>query len=113
MEALTNHDCLKNWTKSSKAMESETIVRLVLKSPKKLGCYVRGLVMDDDTATPAKLQEDEGEDSKGLLPKQLTGIMVYTGPSHRKRTWQNWYYKLAALRGKNAMSTKTKRKNGK
>ena len=45
-------------------MESETIVRLVLKSPKKLGCYVRGLVIDNNKTTPAKLQEDEVEDRK-------------------------------------------------
>ena len=110
MEDLTNHDCLKNWKKSSKAMESETIVRLVLNSPKKLGCYVRGLVMDDDTTTPAKLQEDEGEDSKGRLPKQLTGIMVYADPSHRKRTWRNWFYKLAALKKKTCNVNKDKAK---
>ena len=107
---LTGHVCYKNWTKSSKAMESETIVRLVKKAPKKLGCYVRYLVMDDDTTTPAQLREDEGEDSKGRLPKRLTGIFIYADPSHRKRTWQNWFYKLAGLKKKKCNVNKVKAK---
>ena len=69
---LADHKCMKNWGKSSKSMESETIVQLVLNAPRKSGMYVRGLVMDDDTTTPAKLGEDTGSESKGRLPKNLT-----------------------------------------
>ena len=107
---LADHVCLKNWTKSSKVMESETIVRLVLKAPKKLGCYVNCLVMDDDTTTPAQLREDEGEESKGRLPKRLTGIFIYADPGHHKQTWQNWFYKLAALKKKKCNINKVKEK---
>ena len=66
---LADHKCMKNWGKSSKSMESETIVRLVLNAPRKSGMYVRGLVMDDDTTTSEKLGEDIGSESKGRLPK--------------------------------------------
>ena len=84
--------------------------RLVQNSPKKLGCYVHGLVMDNNTTAPANLQEDEGKDSKGCLPIQLTGIMVYANPSHQKRTWRNWFYKLAALKKKKCNVNKDKAK---
>ena len=91
-------------------MESELIVRLVLKAPKELKCYVRGLVLDDDTTTPAHLQEDMGEKSKGRLPKWLTGILLLADPSHRKRTWRNHYYKLSEKRKKDCNMTKDKAK---
>ena len=39
---LADHVCLKNWTKSSKAMESETIVRLVLKATMLRTWYCHG-----------------------------------------------------------------------
>ena len=107
---LADHKCMKNWGKSSKSMESETIVRLVLNAPRKSGMYVRGLVMDDDTTTPAKLREDTGSESKGRLPKNLTGISILADPSHRKRTWRNWYYKLAALAKKKCNVSKDKAK---
>ena len=107
---LADHVCFKNWTKSSKVMGSETIVRLVLKAPKKLGWYVCYLIMNDDTTTPAQAREDEGEERNIRLSKQLTGIFIYAEPSHRKRTCRNLFYKLAALKKKNCNVNKVKAK---
>ena len=36
--------------------------------------------------------------------------MIYADPSHRKRTWQNWFYKLAALKKKKCNVSKDKAK---
>lgn len=99
-DKLANHKFMRNWSKSSKSMESEAIVRLVFNAQKKSGMYVRGLVMDDDTTTPARLGEDTVPDSKYRLPKHLTRMNILADPSHCKRTWQNRYYKLAALKKK-------------
>ena len=109
-DKLTGHTCRKNWEKSSKSMESEMIVRLAMNAPKKLNCYVRGVVIDDDTTTPAHLKEDKGEKSKGRLPKHLAGIRILADPSHRKKTWRNRFYKLAAMRQKKCNITKSKAK---
>ena len=66
--------------------------------------------MGNDTTTPAKLGEDTGSKSKGRLPKHLTGIRILADPSHRKRTWRNWYYKLAALSKKKCNVSKDRAK---
>ena len=58
---LAKHLCVKTWDKSSKSMESEAIVRFVLNASSKSGCYVRKMVIDDDTTTPARLKEDKGK----------------------------------------------------
>ena len=52
---LTIYRCLKNWDQSSKAVESESIVQFVKKSPKKLGYYVGTVILEDDSTTPAPL----------------------------------------------------------
>ena len=91
---ITFHACLKNWDKSSKAMESESIVKFVKKAPKNLGCYMQTIVLDYDTITPAHLKEDKGPKSKGQLPKYLAGVQVLADLSHRQKTWRNWYHKM-------------------
>ena len=55
-------------------MESDTIVQLVRTAPDKLKAYVRQIVLDDDTTTPAHLKEDTGPTSKGQLPLHLAGV---------------------------------------
>ena len=85
MSKIKTHRCLKNFWGTSKAMEADSIVRLVRNFPKKRKAYIRALVMDDDATTPAHLGEDTGANSKGCLPKSLTGIQILADPSHRKR----------------------------
>ena len=92
---LTSHSCLKNLEKSSNVIESEYIVQFLLDCPKTHKSYVRTIVTDDDTTTTARLQEEEGEKSKGRLPKCLLGIHVLADPSHPFRTRDNGFYKLA------------------
>ena len=79
-------------------MESHTIVKLVKTAPEKLHAYVRQIVLDDDTTTPAHLKEDVGRNSKGCLPRHLTGVRILADPSHRRRTVNNRLYKLAGKR---------------
>jgi len=87
-------------------MESEAIIRFVLKAPSKSGCYVRKVVIDDDTTTPARLKEDKGKKkSKGRLPKHLAGILCLADHAHRKRTWRGRYYKIANVSRKKSMLT--------
>ena len=83
---LPSHRCLKNFQKSSKAMESESIVKCVHTSPITDKCYVRTIIMDDDTTTPAHLGKNKGPNSKGRLPKSLTGILVLANPSNCRQT---------------------------
>lgn len=74
-------------------MEADAIVQMVINFPTKNDAYVRKLCIDDDATTPAHLQEDTGPDSKGRLPKFLTGIRVVADPTHRKRVVGNAFYK--------------------
>ena len=45
-----DHDCRKNWSKSSKAMESDMALEM-LQELKSKGFHVKKLVMDNDTTT--------------------------------------------------------------
>jgi hypothetical protein len=65
-EEPTEHDCRKNWSKSSKAMESDMAVEM-LHDLKAQGFHVKKLVMDNDTTTISRLE-------------------IYTGKS--------WYFEL-------------------
>ena len=107
---LAIHPCHKNWDKSSKSMESEMVIQFVKSCPKKSGCYTRKIILDDDTTTPAHLKEDKGPDSKGRMPKHLSGVVVLADPTHRKRTWRNRFYKLALLKQKRCNVNKKKAK---
>ncbi|XP_061173391.1 uncharacterized protein LOC133182561 [Saccostrea echinata] len=49
-ENPNEHDCRKNWTKSSKAMESDMAVEM-LSELKSKGFHVKKLIMDNDTTT--------------------------------------------------------------
>ena len=73
---------LQKFNGTSKVMESDSIVKMVLNFPSKKKAYIRRLCMDDDATTPAYLQEDEGPDSKGRIPKELTSIDVVADPYH-------------------------------
>ena len=66
---LNTHKCFKTFGGTSKVMESDSIIKMVLNFPSKKGVYIIILCMDDDATTPARLKEDEGPDSKGRLPK--------------------------------------------
>ena len=94
MSKIKTHRCLKNFWGTSKAMEADSIVRLVRNFPKKRQAYICTLVMDDDATTPAHLEEDTGAKSKGRLPKSLTSIQMLADPSHRKRVVGGAFYKL-------------------
>lgn len=87
---LSSHSCLKNFDRSSKAMESESIVQFILDCLKTRKSYVRIIIMDDDKTTPAHLKEDAG----------VTGIKVFAHSSNRRRMWSNGLYKLAKKRKK-------------
>lgn len=52
-------------------MESESIVNCALDLPTKSKFYMRVIIMDDDTTTPAHLAEDKGENQKGTYQKTL------------------------------------------
>ena len=94
----STHKCLKTFNGSSKAMEADSIVGMVLNFPLKHDAYVCKLFMDDDATTPSNLKEDTGPNSSGRLPKYLAGILVLADPSHRKRVVGNAYYNLAKKR---------------
>ena len=97
---LASHRCLKNFQKLSKAMESESIVKCIRTCPITEKCYVRTIIMDDDTTTPAHLREDKGPNSKERLPKSLMGILVLVNSSRCRQTWRNHFYKLAKKKKK-------------
>ncbi|XP_021352505.1 uncharacterized protein LOC110449771 [Mizuhopecten yessoensis] len=50
---VTEHDCRKNWSSSSKAMEADMAVTMLQDLDKK-GYHVDNIVMDNDTTTHAK-----------------------------------------------------------
>lgn len=110
-KVLASHRCLKNFQKSSKAMESESIVKCVRTCPITDKCYVRTIVMDNDMTTPTHLQEDKGPNSKGRLPKSLTGILVLVDPSYCQRTLRNHFYKL--VKKKKKVTNMSKDRGGK
>ena len=84
IKEIKTHRCLKNFWGTSKAMEADSIVRLVKKFPKHKGAYIRGLCMDDDATTPAHLKEDTGPKCSGQLSKGLTGITIFADTLHSK-----------------------------
>ena len=45
------HDCRKNWTGSSKAMEPDVVVHLATLAPTELGIQLATIIGDDDAAT--------------------------------------------------------------
>ena len=95
LKQIKPHRCMQNFWGNSKAMESNSIVKMVRNFPEKRNAYVRVLIMDDDATTPSHLKEDTGPKSKGTLPKSLAGIEVLADPSHRKRVVGGTYYKLS------------------
>ena len=95
IKSIAAHHCLNNFDGTSKAMEADSFVHLILKFPQKYKAYVCGLVMDDDTTTPCHLREDTGPGFKGGLPKCLTGIIFYADPSHQKCIIGGMCYKTA------------------
>ena len=94
IDGLCKHTCLKNFDGYSKSMECDAIVDLVSNAPKRLGCYIRSIVMDDDTNVRDNLEEDLGDKKSGRLEKCLAGITFYADPGHRKRTYQNHLFEL-------------------
>lgn len=79
---------------SSKAMEADLIVQMVLNFPKIDHVYMRNIVTDNDATTPSNLEEDTGPKSSSHIPKHLTGILVLANPSHHKYIVGNAYYDL-------------------
>ena len=51
------HDCRKNWTGSSRAMESSVAVEVV-REVEKENVEVSALIMDDDCTTMARIREN-------------------------------------------------------
>lgn len=82
-------------------MESDAIVDLVSNASHALGCYIRSIVMDDDTNVHDNLEEDLGDLNAGRLEKCLSRITLYVDPMHRKRTYHNHLFEL-----KEGMATK-------
>lgn len=85
---------LKNYSGTSKSMESDAIMNLALSAPTKLKAYIRRIILDDDTSTRAHLREDKGITRKVCLPKSLTGITILADPMHRKQTICGQFYAL-------------------
>ena len=53
-------------------MESKAIIRFFLNVTSKSGCYVSKVVIDDDTTTPARLKEDQGEKRARAASKKIS-----------------------------------------
>ena len=56
---------MNTFNASSKAMEADSIVQMVLKFPQKHDACVRKLVMDNDATTTSHLEEDTDPNSSG------------------------------------------------
>jgi len=56
---IPQHDCVRNWTGSSKAMEADLASELILEIDGK-ECEVSTLIMDEDSTTISRLRRDIG-----------------------------------------------------
>ena len=61
-------------------MESEPIIRFSLNAPSKSGCYVKNVVIDNDTSTPARLKEEKGGKEQGPPPKTSRQHSLFRRP---------------------------------
>lgn len=76
------HNCQKNWSGSSKAMESDVALE-VIKTVEKENVQVGTLIMDDDATTMAKVQQNISQP-----------VMKWSDLNHAKKHLGNSLYAL-------------------
>ena len=91
------HDCAKNWSGTSGAMESDMIVGLVADLDRH-GLAVQHMVLDDDSTTVANLME--GSDTLKVEPHlALKANQFKADPNHRMKAISNNLYKTFTKAG--------------
>ena len=96
------HDCPRNYHGSSKAMETDAALSLVLKLDEKYKSklYVEAFVTDDDASLRAAIahKDPSKRNSKGKLPPHIPEPRWLADPSHRTRVVARAIFCLAAAR---------------
>ena len=97
-----DHECPKNFTGSSKAMEAHAALSLVkeLDEESDSRLYVEAFVTDDDTSIRALLNHDlsKNKTGKGKLPLHIPVPRWLADPSHRTRVVARVIFGLVTLR---------------
>ena len=90
------HDCIKNWDASSKAMEPHGILDLVCNSATDRGYVTDWIVSDDDTSMRAilKHKKTDSDTDKGKLPSHIPEPIFKADPSHRVKVVAKYFYAL-------------------
>ncbi|XP_048743376.1 uncharacterized protein LOC125656832 isoform X3 [Ostrea edulis] len=92
---VKEHDCRKNWDKSSKAMESDMAIEM-LQDMKNKGFHVKKLIMDNDSTTISRAKITFDED----LEKQ-------SDFNHTKKNFTNKLFELRKEKKYAALGPKT------
>ena len=95
---VKKHECVKNWTGSSKSMESAAILQMVMNSVLS-GFIVKCIVSDDDSVMRAHLRHVKtpgDKKDKGKLPIWFHEPKFMADPTHRNKVVASHFYKLAS-----------------
>ena len=90
---VCKHECIANYTGSSKGMESFAIVEMVKMAPSH-GFVVGWLVSDDDSTMRAHLHHARNH-RDGKLPEWFLTPVFLADPSHRIKVVSKHFYALA------------------
>jgi len=102
-EDLKLHNCVRNYEGTSKAMEAQALVEMLVRAPEKHNVSIAVIVSDDDSNGRAKAKHVS---NGGKLPTIIEEPKFLADPSHRKRVFARAIYNLAAAPKKTSKVTK-------
>lgn len=97
---VPNHDCVKNHHGSSKSMEVDGILEMVIRLHDEKNVRINSITADDDTTMIAHLthpliSNNGKQTNKGRLPTHIPIPIHQADPSHRKKVIGTHLYALA------------------
>ena len=92
------HNCIKNWTDTSKRMESAAILQMLTSCQNERKFVTQWIISDDDSTIRAVCSHPDPTDpeTKGKLPKNILQPIFKANPSHRVKVVAKKWYKLKA-----------------
>ena len=96
---IRNHDCVRNYENSSKAMEADSCLELVefIFDTYNGSVFLEYIVSDDDTTMKAIVTHEGEGSTKGRLRILIPIPLWYADPTHRTKVVAKVIYKLAAM----------------
>ena len=85
------HDCVVNWTESSKSMESAGIMDFCTSAPAH-HYYIKTIICDDDNNMRKHLKHKSEKHPKGMLPSSIPEPIFLVDPTHRVKTIAKYFF---------------------